>query len=344
MTPDYDWQSLHRDALVIDSHNDTIVGLIRRDGQSMAGPDAPARPKPESLIGYLRGPVDTAEIPIQSDLPAMREGGLDAGYFAVDNTRAWGNHLAYVLDGFGWFHAELQAHSDQLALALTADDILAAKAAGKVAVVLAIENSEALERSLHVLPMLYRVGVRTMTITHSIRTFAGDGERAHHSGGGLTEFGQDLIAAMNDIGMLVDVSHLSVPAFWHAMQATSAPVIASHSSCRALNEHGRNLHDDQMKAIADGGGVIGVSCVHHFVHWTNPTLELYLDHVEHAVNIAGIDHVGFGSDFDGGSYLLDDARQVPQITQGLANRGWTEPNLRKFLGLNHLRAFRAACG
>ena len=141
-----------------------------------------------------------------------------------------------------------------------------------------------------------------MTITHSIRTYAGDGERAHHSGGGLTEFGHDLIAAMNDIGMLVDVSHLSVPAFWHAMQATQVPVVASHSSCRALNEHGRNLHDDQMKAIADGGGVIGVSCVHHFVDWTNPTLERYLDHVEHAVNVAGIDHVGFGSDFDGGSF------------------------------------------
>ena len=343
MTPDYDWQAVHRDALVIDSHNDTIVGLIRRDGQSMAGPDAPARAEPESLIGYLRGPVDTAEIPIQSDLPTMQEGGVDAGYFAIDNTRAWGNHLAYVLDGFGWFHTELQAHSDQIALALTADDILAAKAAGKVAAVLAIENSEALERSLHVLPMLYRVGVRTMTITHSIRTYAGDGERAHHSGGGLTEFGHDLIAAMNQLGMLVDASHLSVPAFRHAMQATQAPVIASHSSCRALNEHGRNLHDDQMRAIADGGGVIGVSCVHHFVDWTNPTLERYLDHVEHAVNVAGIDHVGFGSDFDGGSYLLDDARQVPQITQGLAARGWTEPHLRKFLGLNHLRVFRDVC-
>ena len=111
MTPDFDWQAIHRDALVIDSHNDTIVGLMRRDGQSMAGPDAPSRAEPESLIAYLRGPVDTAEIPIQSDLPAMREGGLDVGYFAIDNTRAWGNHLAYVLDGFGWFHAELQAHS-----------------------------------------------------------------------------------------------------------------------------------------------------------------------------------------------------------------------------------------
>ena len=267
----------------------------------------------------------------------MQQGGVDAGYFAIDNTRAWGNHLAYVLDGFGWFHAELQAHSDQLALALTADDIERAKAAGKVAVVLAIENSEALERSLHVLPMLYRVGVRTMTITHSIRTYAGDGESHHHAGGGLTQFGRDLIAAMNDLGMLVDVSHLSVPSFWHAMQATRAPVIASHSSCRALNEHGRNLHDDQIKAIADGGGVIGVTCVHHFVDTHNPTLE-------RAVNIAGIDHVGFGSDFDGGSYLLDDARQVPSVTQGLAARGWPEPNLRKFLGLNHLRVFRQVCG
>ena len=344
MTPDYDWQSLHRDALVIDSHNDTIVGLIRRGGQSVAGPEAPARDTPESLIGYLRGPADSAEIGIQSDLPAMLEGGLDCGYFAIDNTRAWGNHLAYVLDGFGWFRQEIQAHADRIAIALSADEIEAAKAAGKVAAVLAIENSEALERSLYVLPMLYRVGVRTMTITHSIRTYAGDGESHHHSGGGLTEFGRDLIGAMNDLGMLVDVSHLSVPSFWDAMRATRDPVIASHSACRALNEHGRNLHDDQMKAIADGGGVIGVTCVHHFVDLHNPTLERYLDHVEHAVNVAGIDHVGFGSDFDGGSYLLDDARQVPRITQGLAARGWPEPHLRKFLGLNHLRVFREVCG
>ncbi len=344
MTADYDWNALHREALVIDSHNDTIVGLIRRGGQSVAGPDAPARGSPESLIAYLRGPVDSAEIGIQSDLPAMRAGGLDAAYFAIDDTRAWGNHLAYVLDGFGWFAAEAAAHADQITIARTAAEIEAAKAAGKAAAVLAVENSEALERSLYVLPMLHRLGVRTMTLTHSIRTYAGDGEQAHHAGGGLTEFGRQLVGGMNDLGMLVDVSHLSAPSFWHAMQAAQAPVIASHSACRALTEHGRNLHDDQLRAIADGGGVVGVTCVHHFVHPTHPTLERYLDHVEHAVDAAGIDHVGFGSDFDGGSYLLDSAAQVPRITQGLAARGWPEPDLRKFLGLNHLRVFREVCG
>ena len=344
MTIEDDWKALHEDALVIDSHNDTIVGLIRRNGQSIAGSDAPMRTTPDSLVSYLRGPVDSAEIDIQSDLPKMRAGGIDVGYFAIDTTLALGNHLAYVLDGFGWFSAELQAHSHQVVLATKAADIEAAKADGKIVAVLAIENSEALEHSLYVLPMFYQLGVRTMTLTHSVRTFAGDGEQAHHSGGGLTEFGHDLIRAMNDLGMLVDVSHLSVPAFWHAMDTTNVPVLASHSACRALNEHGRNLHDDQLKAIADGGGVVGVTCVHHFVDLENPTIDRYLDHVEHAVRVAGIDHVGFGSDFDGGSYLLADASQVPMITHGLAKRGWSEHNLRKFLGLNHLRVFRDACG
>ena len=344
MGDEYDWQALHQHALVIDSHNDTIVGLLRRGGQSIAGLSQEARSQPESLITYLRGPVDNQEGPIQSDVPAMRTGGLDVGYFSIDNTRAVGNHLAYVLDGFGWFAAELEAHNTDIVVATSAADIETAKANGKLAAVLAVENSEALERSLFVLPMLYRVGVRTMTLTHSIRTYAGDGEQAHQSGGGLTTFGRDLVGAMNDLRMLVDVSHLSVQAFWHAMEETQAPVIASHSSCRALNEHGRNLHDDQIKAIADNGGVVGVSWVHHFVAWEDPTVARYLDHVDHAVNVAGIDHVGFGSDFDGGSYLLQDASQVPIITQGLAERGWSESDLRKFLGLNHLRVFRDACG
>ncbi len=116
----------------------------------------------------------------------MEEGGDDAGYFSIDSTRAQDNHLASVLGEFGWFDAQIQAHSDQIALALTADDIHFANDAGRVAAVLAIDNSEALERSLHVLPMPYRVDVRTMTIIRSIHINAGDGVSHHHSGGGLT--------------------------------------------------------------------------------------------------------------------------------------------------------------
>ena len=344
MTDATDFKALHEDALVIDAHNDTIVGLLRRGAQSVLGSDAPARTEPQSLIAYLRGAPDSTEVDIQSNEPKMRAGGVDVGFFAIDNTRAWGNHLAYVLDGFGWFHAEVAAHSEQIAIVTSRAEIEAAKRAGQVAAVLAVENSEALERSLHVLPMLYRLGVRAMTITHSIRTWAGDGERVPESGGGLTQFGRDLVRAMNELGMLVDVSHLSVPAFRDVLDATSAPVVATHSSCRALNEHGRNLHDDQIKAIAAGGGVMGVSFVHHFVAWENPTLERYLDHIEHAVEIAGIEHVGMGSDFDGGSFLLKDATEVPLITKGLLARGWSEPDLRKFLGLNLLRVLGQVCG
>lgn len=331
-------------SMVVDSHNDTIVGLLRRGGESLAGPDAPARPNPEGAIAFTRSPLDSTAPPIQLNLPKLRAAGIDVAYFAVDVTRARNNHLAYALDGIGWFLEEVAAHSDQIAIATNIGEIHRANTDGKIAAVLAVENSEVLERSLSVLSALYRLGVRSLTLTWSYRTWAADGEQASHSGGGLTDFGRDLVAKLNELGMLVDISHISDAGFWDVIEASSGPVIGTHNCCRALCEHGRNLTDDQIRALAATGGVVGVTFVEPFVHPTAPTLDLLLDHIQHLADIGGIDCVGLGSDFDGGGELLPDATHFPRIAAGLSERGWSDGDLEKLLGLNHLRVFAAVCG
>ena len=211
---------------------------------------------------------------------------------------------------------------------------------------LTIENSEVLERSLWVLPVLHRLGVRSMTLTWSYRAHAADGAFENVTGGGLTHFGRDLVRHMNELGMIVDISHISDRGFWDVMEVTTAPIIGSHNACRALCEHPRNLTDDQIRAVAANGGVIGVTYVPAFVDAdeSKRTLERLLDHFDHIAQVGGTDCIGLGSDFDGGGDVLKDATVVPQITEGLLQRGWKEDDLRKMLGLNHLRVFRQVCG
>ena len=346
MTTESTASEIHTSSLVIDSHNDAIVAYLLLKGQSIAGPDAPSRAEPESIVTFLRGSLMPPEREMQVNLPKLRAGGIDVVYCAVDVTRVLGNHLLYAMDAFGWFLAEVDAHADQIALATTADEMESIVASGRIAAVLTIENSEVLERSLWVLPMLHRLGVRSMTLTWSYRAHAADGAFENVSRGGLTHFGRDLVRSMNEVGMIVDISHISDQGFWDVMEVTNAPIIGSHNACRALCEHPRNLTDDQIRAVADNGGVIGVTYVPSFVD-ADPdkqTLDRLLDHFDHIVQTAGPDCIGLGSDFDGGGDLLKDATVVPQITDGLLARGWQEDDLRKLLGLNHLRVFRQVCG
>ena len=346
MSTESDAAELHNSSLVIDSHNDAIVAYLLRKGESIAGPDAPARAEPESIVTFLRGSLMPDGREMQVNLPKLRAGGIDVVYCAVDVTRVLGNHLLYAMDAFGWFLAEVDAYSDQIALAATADEIESIAASGRIAAVLTIENSEVLERSLWVLPVLRRIGVRSMTLTWSYRAHAADGAFENVTGGGLTHFGRDLVRHMNELGMIVDISHISDRGFWDVIEVTSAPIIGSHNACRALCEHPRNLTDDQIRAVADNGGVIGVTYVPSFVD-ADPdrqTLDRLLDHFDHIAQVAGTDCIGLGSDFDGGGALLQDATVTPRITEGLLRRGWREDDLRKMLGLNHLRVFRQVCG
>ena len=334
-------RSLHQDSLVIDSHNDSIVALIRR-GMSIDGAQRADFHQRDGAVAYLRQ-YQSPDDGVQLDLPKAREGGLDAAFFAVDCTRPWGNHLLYCMDALGHFLQEVEEHSGDIAIAHCAADIERARAESRLAAILAVENSDALEKSPHILPLLYQLGVRAMTLTHSTRSWAGDGCEVA-GGGGLTGFGRQLLEQMNELGVVVDVSHLNEAGFWDVAQAAQAPFMATHSCCRALCDHPRNLRDEQLRALAEKGGVVAITFVPDFIDAHNPTFDGLLDHIEHAVAVAGIDHVGLGSDFDGGGLLLEDATCLPDIAVGLAARGYAEADVRKILGANQLRFLQQVIG
>ena len=346
MTDRNDAARLHRDALVIDSHNDAIVNHIRRGNLGFSGSPPPDGDRRLASVAGLRGRLDrpALESPVQIDFPKMRKGGLDAAFFAVDVTLAVKNHLTYALDAIGFFDSELEMHGDDVVLAKSAGDIMRAKQDGKLAVVLAIENSDGVEGSVNVLRMLYRVGVRSIGLTHDVSSLAADGNAEARSRGGLTRFGVRLVEAMNALGMLVDVSHISETGFWDVMDVSQRPVIASHSNCKGVCDHPRNLSNEQIRALAKNGGSMGITFVPRFVDKSAPSFNRLLDHVDHAVQLVGADHVGIGSDFDGGGTLLDDATSFPRISEGLLARGYPEGDVRKILGGNHLRVFSEATG
>ena len=334
---------LHQEALVIDAHNDSIVALIRRGNLAIDSSRRSDSSEREGAVAYLRQYFQPPANPIQLDIPKMRQGGLDVAIFAVDCTRPRGNHLIYLMDALGYFISEVDEHAADITIARRAAEIEHARREGKRVAILAVENSDALEQSPYVLPLLYRLGIRVMTLTHSTRSWAGDGCEVI-GGSGLTGFGHRLLDQMNELGVVVDVSHLNEPGFWDVVEKTQAPFMATHSCCRALCDHPRNLRDEQLRGLAEKGGVIGITFVPSFIDATEPTLERLLDHIDHAVNTAGIDHVGLGSDFDGGGDLLEDATRVPDITIGLATRGYSEDDIRKILGLNQFRLLQQVIG
>lgn len=337
-------------SIVIDSHNDAIVAHIRRGNLSLANDRTKSNNRHTGTIAYLRGsiPREQDTVGIQLNIPKMREGGIDVAFFAVDVTRAWKNHLSYALDAFGWFDAEVKANDTDICIVRNSSEICAAKSQGKLGAVLAIENSEAVERSLNILQSLYNLGVRSIGLTHNPNTWASTGNDEGETGGGLTKFGIQLVKEMNRLGMLVDVSHISERGFWDVLDISSAPIIASHSNCKTLCAHSRNLTNEQLKAITVNGGVVGITFVPGFITedgWQKrPSITQLINHIEYAIDVAGIDHVGIGSDFDGGGDLLKDATEFPKIKEGLSDRGYSDEALDKILGGNHLRVIEAACG
>jgi len=337
-----DPQALHEDALVIDTHNDTIVTHIRRGNINMSGGEKGKRHS--GTVSYLRGPLDrtTREQEVQINFAKMQTGGINAAFFAVDVTRAWKNHLSYALDAFGFFNMETT--DNNVVIVRSSADIQQAKSDGKLAAILVIENSDGTERSLNILHMLYEMGVRSIGLTHDPTSWAAAGNGETDSKGGLTKYGIALIKEMNNLGMLVDVSHISEHGFWNVMDVAERPVIASHSCCKALCNHPRNLTDDQIKALAQNGSSIGVTFVPRFVDESSPIFERLIDHIDHIVQLVGPDHVGIGSDFDGGGTLIKDATVFPQFTEELLNRNYSEQDIRKILGENHLRVLREAIG
>ena len=337
---------LHREAIVIDTHND-ITSAILDDGFDLGKPNG-----------------HTA-----TDLVKMRAGGITAEFFSIFVDRAYAEHptsagggsARRALDLIDLTYRQVERYPNDLVLARTVDDVRRAKGGGKIAVMMGIEGGHAIENSLSALRDFYRLGVRYMTLTHTNTNGWADSSGMfdpapvkHH---GLTPFGEEVVREMQRIGMLVDVSHVSDETFFDVMKTAKTPVIASHSSVRAIANLRRNVSDDMLRALAENGGVCMVNFWPAFLDPASmaamraskplpPTpISVVVDHIDHIVAVAGIDHVGLGSDFDGVDSLpegLSGLDELPNLTRALLERGYSDDDAKKILGENFLRVLGAA--
>lgn len=325
------------------------------------------------------------------DIPRLFEGGMRNPYFAlyVPTYYAGSEAIRKILQLRDAMQKVLDANPAKIDLALSAADVERIQKAGKIAAVLTIESGHAIDDDLAVLRMYHRLGVRSMTLVHFRNSNWCDSSTDTPRHNGLTEFGKDVVREMNRIGMIVDISHVSDKAFYDAMAVTAKPVIASHSSCRAISDFPRNMTDDMIRRVAKNGGVVGINFGGGFLNPqdaaayrkrindqgslepnlkgkdldefartefikgylkmqpTAASLDDVVKHIDHIVKIAGVDHVGIGSDYDGiGSVPkgLEDVSRMPALTAALLKKGYSESDVLKILGGNHLRVMRAVTG
>ena len=372
-------KQIHDSAIVIDTHADTPQRFIDENFD----------------IGTVT-PVSEGNI----DLQKAQEGNLGAEFFSI-----WvapdiykGHFARRTLDLIDSVYEQVARHPEQMMMAFSAEDIVEARSGQKkkLAALMGIEGGHSLEGDIRLLRDYYRLGVRYMTLTWSNTNEIGDSsgdldkkDVPHHNG--LTPFGKQVVLEMKRLGMMVDISHVADKTFWDTLAVTKAPVIASHSSARALSHAARNMTDDMLRAVAKNGGVVDVNFYSGFVDdkyrqaeeaqkpardaaiaaglrerrakglpvnymdedriqrtWMTkiprPPLSALIDQIDHVAKVAGIDHVGLGSDFDGVSGALpagmDSVADLPKITQGLLDRGYTAEQIQKVLGGNVLRVFR----
>lgn len=331
----------------------------------------------------------------QCDLPRMRE-GIDALVFAVYVGQAArspeGLALAHdiAMRHFDRTQAALDGRASECGLALTADDALRLKAEGKRAIFLSIENAYSVGRDLAHVEKFHRRGVRMLGLTHMLHNDVADSSTDPRppEWGGLSPFGRELVAECNRLGMVLDASHASDDVVRDLLEVSRTPIVLSHTDCRSVCDHPRNVGDELLRALAAKGGVIQINalpislvpapgnrrteataevllryanfpltpektaacdreCDRVCAEYPNPpvTLDDFIQHIEHAVEVMGIDHVGIGCDFDGGGGTFEGLRDVsdyPNITRALLARGWSEAHLAKLWGGNALRVFRAA--
>jgi membrane dipeptidase len=344
MASDQAAAALHADATVVDTHNDLLMLVARRPSADQAG--------------YFR----------DHWVPQLRAGGVDVQALPVfidDDFRPEGA-LRQTLRMIEAAHRLAEDNGDVVTLCRSGDEVDAAVAAGRIALVLALEGCEAVGVDVTLLETFDRLGVRMASFTHFGRTALADGSAEDAAGSLLTAAGVEALALMEQLGMLVDVSHLSAAGTDHVLSLATRPVVASHSSAHAVRAHHRNLTDERLKGIAASGGVVGVNFFYGFIDPDAPTVERLIDHIEHVATVAGIEHVGLGPDFvkevyeqltppageidfeglDGTRTIpgLDGPAGLPLVTAALLRRGWSDADIRKVLGENWLRVFRADLG
>jgi membrane dipeptidase len=356
-------------AILIDTHADTPLMLLD-EGFDLAD----------------------ANSPLMVSIPKMRAGHLGAEFFAiwVSPSLPPQDVVRRALDLIAVVHEQVARHGEALELAENTTDIVRIHRQGKIAILMGVEGGHIMQNDLRLLDIYYRLGVRYMTLTHSVHTDWADSSGGKPLHNGLTDFGRQVIARMNRLGMMVDISHVSDKTFFDTLAVSQAPVIASHSSCRALVDIPRNMSDEQIRALAKNGGVMQVNFYSAFIDQTYadarqnispeiraeiaaarqqaakegrqlsffqegqirlrydaklpvPGVERLADHIDHVVKIAGVDHVGLGSDFDGIDSAprgMEDVSKLPNLVRELARRGYSEEDLEKILGGNLLRVMR----
>jgi membrane dipeptidase len=362
-------KKLHFSFIVIDTHDDTTQRFL--DGKFDIG------------VRHSDGNID---------IPRMREGGLNAIFFSIWTSSKTVGPAAVkqALDQIDAVREAVRRHPKDLALATTAAEVLEAHKQGKIAALMGLEGGHMIDNDLGVLRSFSSLGVRYMTITHMGNTGWADSSTDKPEHNGLTDFGKDVVREMNRLGVIADISHVSDKTFYDVLATSKAPVLASHSSCRAICDAARNMTDDMIRDLAKNGGVIQINYHVGFLSQefsdfekAHPEVEKEIDaevkrrcveneacslvtgdqvvrdfmqagklpkvdytaiiaHIDHAVKIAGIDHVGLGSDFDGAVMPIgmQDVTHLPQITEALLRKGYSEGDIRKILGENTLRVMR----
>ena len=372
-------RQIHESALIVDSHADT-----------------PQRFLDENYDIGSTDPKDHGHV----SLDKAKAGNLGAEFFSIwvepeTNQDHFARHTLDLIDSV---YEQAARHPGRMMMAFSVDDIERAHKQKKLAALLGIEGGHSIENDIHLLRDFYRLGVRYMTLSWSNTNEWADSsgdinnpKLEHHNG--LSDFGKQVVLEMNRLGMLVDISHVADKTFYDTIAVTKSPVIASHSSARALTNHPRNMTDDMLRTVAKNGGVVQVNFYNAFIdedyrkaaeaqakeraaavrayddqmkaagktvtyldndrierEWAakipRPPLKSLIDHIDHIAKVAGVDHVGLGSDFDGVSGAtpqgIDSAADLPKITQALLDRGYSADDIRKILGGNLLRVFREA--
>jgi membrane dipeptidase len=362
-------KALLRSTPLVDGHNDLPWAL-------------------RELVGYdlTQADVATRLSTTHTDLPRLREGGVGAQFWSVyvPSTLPGGDALAATLEQVDFVRHLVRRYPDELGLALTAAEVRKQFASGRIASLIGAEGGHSMHSSMGALRALYDLGVRYMTLTHNDNNRWADSATDVPRWNGLSPFGREVVLEMNRLGMLVDLSHVSADTMRDALDVSESPVVFSHSSCRALVEHPRNVPDDVLARLGQNGGVCMITFVPYFVSrdcmtWaeecrsevertggdpkdldafvtmaqsyavTRPrpvaTVADVADHVEHAREVAGLDHIGIGGDYDGCDVLPDGLRDVtgyPTLFAELLDRGWSDADLTKLAGANVLRALADA--
>ncbi len=367
------YQRVHRDAVVIDTHND-VISTVSMRGMNIDNDLAPRT---------------------HSDVKRFKQSGIDIQVFSIFSDERFGKDTAFKYANIeidSLYAITSRNYANGWRMVYNPSDLEAVAREKHFGVMMGLEGGHMIEDNLAHLDSFYKRGVRYMTLTWNNSTSwassAWDETKGKVAHKGLNDLGKQVVKRMNELGMIVDVSHVGEQTFWDALAVTTKPIIASHSCAHALCPVPRNLKDEQIRAFAKNGGVIHLNFYSGFIDsnyqqrldgfnqrhqaemdslqslkWVDweieewlarqypaeaeglrPPLSLLLDHIDHIVRLAGIDHVGIGSDFDGISSApqeLDDVTDMPQLTRALLKRGYSKQDVKKILGENFIRVFKA---